>query len=321
MITETTELAVTEPPKDLTERAADKAISPFTVETLVERVELVKEAMRRCMEEDLHYGKIPGCGKKPTLLKPGAEMLGTLFNLGQRYRFQERLLPGDHVVYTVTCTQFYRPTGADIADGLGACSSMEYKWRVQCEPRTLDNGKVIPPKYTAHDFLNNALKIAAKRALVASIINATGVSSLFNQDIEEDPDKYREQGQQPARKPNPPAPRPQQANGNGNGTGQHKAAGKLERIQGFVSRAWDNDYQGKHYWFAKLDQARQLQTTDPELGNRLAKYQTGQAITVMGEPSPKPGKYYLKSIESAPVTEEQPESDDLNMDEPYEATP
>ena len=198
----TTELATVEPPQDLQKRAADKVLSPFTVETLVDRVELVKEAMRRCMVEDLHYGKIPGCGKKPTLLKPGAEMLGTLFNLGQRYRFQERLLPGDHVVYTVTCTQFYRPTGADIADGLGACSSQEYKWRIQCEPRTLDNGKVIPAKYTAHDFLNNALKIAAKRALVASIINATGVSSLFSQDLEEDPDKYREQDQlQPARRP------------------------------------------------------------------------------------------------------------------------
>jgi hypothetical protein len=96
-----TAVEVPEVPNDLQVKAAEAVLSPFTVETLVERVELVKEAMRRCMVEDLHYGKIPGCGKKPVLLKPGAEMLGTLFNLGQRYRMQERLLPGDHVVYTV----------------------------------------------------------------------------------------------------------------------------------------------------------------------------------------------------------------------------
>jgi hypothetical protein len=111
-------------------------------------------------------------------------------------------------------------------------------------------------------------------------------------------------------------------NGNGN---SHRASGKLERIQGYVSRVWENDYQNKHYFFGKLDKGQQIQTTDAELGERLKGYQVGQAIAVMGEPSPKPGKWYLKSIETAPVAEEQPErlpaDDDLDMGEVYEATP
>jgi hypothetical protein len=45
----------------------------------------------------------------------------------------------------------------------------------------------------------------------------------------------------------------------------------------------------------------------------------------MGEPSPKPGKWYLKSIETEPVEDGQPErlpsDDQINVDEPYEATP
>jgi hypothetical protein len=118
---------------------------------------------------------------------------------------------------------------------------------------------------------------------------------------------------------------PPKSKANGNGNGHHRAPVKLERVEGFVARCWDNDYQGKHFWFAKLDKARQLQTTDPELGNLLSKYSTGQAIAVMGEPSPKPGKWYLKSIETEPVAEEQPErlptEDQINVDEPYEATP
>jgi hypothetical protein len=66
-------------------------------------------------------------------------------------------------------------------------------------------------------------------------------------------------------------------NGNGNGhSNGHRSPARLERVEGYVARCWDNDYQGKHFWFAKLDKARQLQTTDPELGNLLSKYSTGQ---------------------------------------------
>src|SRR5689334_23269434 len=209
---QTTELAAIDPPAELQAQAAQSLVQPFTVEALVDRVKLVKEAMQRCMVEGQHYGTVPGT-KKPSLWKPGAELLGVLFQLGQRYRVQERLLEGGHIVYTVTCTQFFRPTGADVSEGVGCCTTMEYKYRVQTEPRTSENGKTVPSKYTPFDFYNTALKMAAKRALVAATINATGSSEMWTQDTEDNPDLYRDE-EQPKRQPLPKAPsRP--ANGDG----------------------------------------------------------------------------------------------------------
>ena len=154
----TTEVAVIDPPAELQAQAAQSLVQPYTVDTLVERVNLVREAMKRCMVEGQHYGTVPGT-KKPSLWKPGAELLGVLFQLGQRYRVQERLLPNDHILYTITCTQFYRPSGADISEGVGACTTMEYKYRVQTDPKVLDNGRTLPAKYTPYDFYNTCLKM------------------------------------------------------------------------------------------------------------------------------------------------------------------
>jgi hypothetical protein len=65
-----------------------------------------------------------------------------------------------------------------------------------------------------------------------------------------------------------------------------------------VERAWPNDYQGKRYYFAKVN-GQQLQTTDPEVGEALIS-QVGKEILAQVDPSPKPGKWYLKAFE--PVT-------------------
>jgi hypothetical protein len=292
-----------EVPEDLQVRASDSVLKPFTVDTLAERIALIQEAKDRCMSEGVHYGTVPGVGKKPSLWKSGAEVLCILFQLGQRYRVQERLLEGNHILYTVTCTQFFRPAGVRsvIAEGMGCCTSMEYKYRVQTEPKTYDNANTVPAKYTPFDYYNNCLKIAVKRALVSCTLDATGASHVFTCDLEDDPERYKdEDGQPPARKP---APRQQPTNGH------HRAPATLERVQGVVSRVWHNEYQGKHYWFAKLDKGQQLQTTDTELGARLLKFGAGHAITVMAEPSPKPGKWYLKSIDTVPAAVENPNAD------------
>lgn len=68
-----------------------------------------------------------------------------------------------------------------------------------------------------------------------------------------------------------------------------------EDIKGVVERAWPNDYQGKRYYFVKVN-GLQLQTTDAALGETLLKA-SGQEIRAMVEPSPKPGRFYLKSFE------------------------
>ena len=97
----TTELEVAELPQDIQARAGQIMMESITIEGLVERVNLIKEAMKRCMVEGQHYGTVPGT-RKPSLWKPDAELLGVLFQLGQRYKVQERLLEAGHIAYTVT---------------------------------------------------------------------------------------------------------------------------------------------------------------------------------------------------------------------------
>jgi hypothetical protein len=273
----TTELATVEPPQDLQERAADKVLSAFTVETLCDRVNLVKEAMRRCMKEGQHFGTVPGT-KKPSLWKPGAELLGVLFQLGQRYQVQERILAGDHILYTVTCTLFFRPAGSDISEGVGACNSMEYKYRVQTEARAYKDGNTSNPKYTPHEFYNTCLKMACKRALIAATINASGVSEIFTQDTEDNPDLYRDQDQPPVGKP--------QTNGN--------AAPQPVTLKGVVSDYEAKPSAGKLFHGALVGEARVVTT---ELGHTL-KQLGGLEVAVLAVPSKKPGVYHLRAIQA-----------------------
>src|SRR5205823_5685832 len=115
------------------------------------------------------------------------------------------------------------------------------------------------------DVYNNVLKIAKKRALVDGILTATGSSGLLTQDLEEDPELYQKKDSGSVRQPLPKAP-PRPTNGDCNGN--HTPA-QPELVIGFVSRVWDNTYQGKRYWFARLDRGQQIQTTDPDLGAQL----------------------------------------------------
>ena len=55
------------------------------ISELVNQVALIQQAMKSVMKEKEHYDIIPGCGKKQTLLKPGAEKLGLLFRLSPSY--------------------------------------------------------------------------------------------------------------------------------------------------------------------------------------------------------------------------------------------
>ena len=52
----------------------------LSVEAIVERVQKVQEVAKQVMQEGHDYGKIPGVDK-PTLFKPGAELLALTFRL------------------------------------------------------------------------------------------------------------------------------------------------------------------------------------------------------------------------------------------------
>src|SRR5437660_6158889 len=98
----------------------DLMIQAIAIDALVERVNLLKELMKRCMVEGQHHGTIPGT-KKPSLWKPGAELICTLFQLGTRYPKDSIRIERDngHFLFTLTCELYHIPSGRVVGEGVG----------------------------------------------------------------------------------------------------------------------------------------------------------------------------------------------------------
>lgn len=110
------------------------------------RVQHIAELLHQVLQEDVHYGKIPGCGEKPTLLKPGADKICTMFRLEASYEFSPHDLPNGHREYDCICTLTHIPTGTKWGQGVGFASTMESKHRyrgTQGEP----TGQPVPRAY------------------------------------------------------------------------------------------------------------------------------------------------------------------------------
>ncbi len=109
--------------------AVDPASSAMTVQQVLGQVALIQQIMGTAMKDGEHFGRIPGCGDKPTLLKPGAEKLCLTFRLAPTYELDERNLDGAHREYRVQCTLSSILTGSFLGQGVGTCSTMEGKYR------------------------------------------------------------------------------------------------------------------------------------------------------------------------------------------------
>lgn len=194
----------------------------LSIQQVMSQRKLVMEVMREAMTENLHFGKIPGCGDKPTLLQPGAQMLCSVFCLTDSLDVLASDLPGGHREYRVTCT-IQAPNGQRW-QGVGLATSMETKHRYRSNGASFeDTGEPIPSdskdrkveyrkrgfgmkqiegvwrwvKYSSSgsedkvenpnpaDCFNTVLKMAKKRAYVDATITATACNDLFTQDLED----------------------------------------------------------------------------------------------------------------------------------------
>ena len=186
----------------------------LTAVDIRKQVNLIQEVMREVMigpdknnPNGVHYGLVPGCGKKYVLLKPGAEKIAMTFRLSPS--FAE--LPGsgegdDFVHYKIECRLTHIPTGRTVGTGLGACNSKEKKYRTRSvyANKATDDERAIGKKETRKnddgtyevfivpqdpwDVQNTVYKMACKRAFIAAILNATAASDIFTQDIEDVPE-------------------------------------------------------------------------------------------------------------------------------------
>ena len=115
---------------DDTDERALVAQSEMTIEGLVGQQKLILQAMEAAMQEGVHYGSVPGVSK-PSLLKPGAEMLNVLFRLAPTYEPQLTWHDDGHLTVFSKCKLVHIPTGLTVAEGEGICTTREskYAWR------------------------------------------------------------------------------------------------------------------------------------------------------------------------------------------------
>lgn len=194
--------------------------APMSIEAITRRIATVQAIMKNVMKPGLHYAPIPGCGPKPSLLQPGAEILGLAFGLIPNYDVKRIDMENGHREYEVICSLIDR-TGCIVGGGLGLCSSMESKYRFRTG-EVIDTGKKVPPAYWKErdqeliggkgfqtkkiddvwkivqagpkvenenpaDTFNTVMKMAKKRAYVDAIKSTSAASDLVTQDIEDFP--------------------------------------------------------------------------------------------------------------------------------------
>lgn len=140
--------------------------------------------VREGLQEGVDYGKIPGTGDKPALLKPGAERLVQGMGVRTAFVIVEQEIDHDRentfcdrynnvrtsyglYRYTVRC-EVYDAAGNLRGEGIGSASTLESKY-------------ISRPR----DCENTVLKMAKKRALVDAVLNTFGLSDRFTQDVED----------------------------------------------------------------------------------------------------------------------------------------
>lgn len=118
----------------------------YSVDEIVGQVAKIQQVMKAVMKVDEHYGVIPGCGQKPSLLKPGAEKLGLTFRLAPRFTKEKHDLGNGHIQYEITCDLYSIVSERFCGSGLGSCSTMESKYRYRTGPKE-GTGRMVPKEY------------------------------------------------------------------------------------------------------------------------------------------------------------------------------
>jgi hypothetical protein len=178
-------------------------IGASSMQNVMARVQLIHTVMEKVMIKDTHYGVVPGTNK-PTLLKPGAEVLATTFQLAPTVTTDIQRSE-DAIRVTAHVSLHSVQSGLFLGEGVGECSTGEekFKWRASVSDEEFnsvpeDKKRIAYKKgkggssYTIKqirqnpdDMANTVLKMAKKRAFVDAILTVTGASDIFTQDVED----------------------------------------------------------------------------------------------------------------------------------------
>jgi len=169
---------------------------------------MLKEAMSTILTEGVDWGWIPGVDR-PSLYKPGAEKVCTMFRIDPQFRCIDKVLDGDLIMYDYDCTLYDIDSGKRLASYRGAANSREerYYWRKvwnrgeweeypeerrRVKRKYNRKGEVeeewLQVRLNPWEIQNTIMKQACKRALVGAVLVGTCASSVFTQDVEEMPE-------------------------------------------------------------------------------------------------------------------------------------
>lgn len=139
----------------MTDKAIDLYKPAMTLMAAVERRNAIIEFSKVAMRSGIDYGVVPGTGQKPTLLKPGAEKICTLFGLANKFTLLDKVEDwtgeqhgGEPLFHYRYSCELYRDSQL-MGSGEGSCNSWEKKYRYrqaerlcpECGKPTIIKGK------------------------------------------------------------------------------------------------------------------------------------------------------------------------------------
>lgn len=170
----------------------------MAAQQVLQHAMVVQEVMQAVMKPEIHFGKIPGTDK-PTLFQPGADKLLMAFRIAPVFDIEDLSTP-DVVRYRVNCRGVHQVSGVELGSCVGEASSGEekYKWRRAVNDKEFDatpithrrvkfakTYEVKQVRTEPADMANTVLKMAEKRAKIGMVLNVTGASDMFGQDLED----------------------------------------------------------------------------------------------------------------------------------------
>lgn len=149
------------------------------------RIGLLQEFFSNQLTRGLDYGWVPG-SDKPSLFQPGAQKLAQLFGLvAQKVPTHKEI---DHeknyAMFSYRADIFYGKEARLVAQCEGSCNSKEKKYATRAVYEKKTKKFLRTEDTPICDVMNTLQKMAQKRAYVGGILEATGGSYLFTQDID-----------------------------------------------------------------------------------------------------------------------------------------
>jgi len=175
------------------------------IQDAIARYNAVIEFTKKVMKSGKDYGVVPGTGNMPTLLKPGAEKLCSLFGMCPEFVVTDKIVDFEKGLFYFEhrCDLYHN--GVKVGSGIGSCNSKEIKYHystitekqateddkaraIRVEEKSGQYGKYkvyVVENLEPFDLVNTINKMSQKRSLVAATLIAANASEFFTQDIED----------------------------------------------------------------------------------------------------------------------------------------